>query len=252
MANACLSECGWGTIRRSVLVSRRRPRAERKNASFAPFASCGPRVAQVAAEPVRRLLAERDDALLAALAAADVDELLLEVDVAEVEADGLGAAQPGGVDELDERAVPQRDRALSFERFEHALDLGGRRSVRQAPCAARARRASGTRSGPSACRRKARTAASLRLIVAGASFLPRRRRPEPRDVLGEHADVDRVEPRAALLEPGAELPDVAAVRVAGRLAQRRRGEEAVGGGASVHASTVPRRSKLPFSLPSPV
>src|SRR5690348_13002879 len=65
----------------------------------------GARLAEVAAEPDRRLLAERDDALLATLAAPDVDELLLEVDVSEVEAHGLGAPQPGGVDELDERAV---------------------------------------------------------------------------------------------------------------------------------------------------
>jgi hypothetical protein len=36
-----------------------------------------------------------------------VDELLLEVDVREVEADRLGASQPCRVDELDERAVPQ-------------------------------------------------------------------------------------------------------------------------------------------------
>jgi hypothetical protein len=59
-----------------------------------------------------------------------VDELLLEVDVREVEAHRLGAAQPGGVDELDERAVPQRDRPFSFERVEGALDLRSRGSVR--------------------------------------------------------------------------------------------------------------------------
>jgi hypothetical protein len=51
----------------------------------------GPRVAEVAREPVLRLLAERDDAVLATFAPADVDELLLEVDVAEVEGDCLGA-----------------------------------------------------------------------------------------------------------------------------------------------------------------
>src|SRR4051812_45459204 len=48
-----------------------------------------PCLAQIAGEPERRLLAERHNALFAALAAADVHELLLEVDVAEVEADGL-------------------------------------------------------------------------------------------------------------------------------------------------------------------
>ena len=53
------------------------------------------RVAQVPRDPERRLLAERHHALLAALAAADVDELLLEVDIGEVEPDRLGAAEPG-------------------------------------------------------------------------------------------------------------------------------------------------------------
>ena len=95
-----------------MLVSSRRPRAERKSASFAPRASCRPRLAQVAGDGVRRLLAERHDALLAALAA-HAHELLLEVDVAEVEPDRLGAAQPGRVDELDERAVAQRRAAPS-------------------------------------------------------------------------------------------------------------------------------------------
>ena len=41
--------------------------------------------------------------------------LLLEVDVGEIEAYGLGAAQPGGVDELHERAIAQRERAFSLE-----------------------------------------------------------------------------------------------------------------------------------------
>ena len=54
-------------------------------------------------DDVRRLLAERDDALLAALPA-DANVLLLEVDVAEVEADRFRASQPGRVDELDESA----------------------------------------------------------------------------------------------------------------------------------------------------
>ena len=68
------------------------------------------RLAQVARDEARRLLAERHDAVLRALAVPDVDELLLEVDVAEVEPDRLGAAQAGRVDELDERAVAERER----------------------------------------------------------------------------------------------------------------------------------------------
>ena len=135
----------------------------------------GPRLVQVARHPVRRLLAERHDALLAALAVAHVDELLLEVDVGEIEPDGLGAAQAGGVDELDERAVAQRDRPFALERGELLVELD---AARRPPAGARPRRgatrASGTRAAPSAWRRNARTAASLREIVAGASLLGRR------------------------------------------------------------------------------
>src|SRR5918999_440126 len=64
------------------------------------------RLAHVAGQPQCGLLAERHRSLLSALAA-DVQELLVEVDVCEVEVDRLATPQPGRVDELDERAVPQ-------------------------------------------------------------------------------------------------------------------------------------------------
>src|SRR5687768_8380771 len=66
-----------------------------------------PAILEVAAQPVRGLLAERDDAFLVAFAP-DAYGLLLEVDILEVEPDGLGAAQAGRVDELEERAVAER------------------------------------------------------------------------------------------------------------------------------------------------
>ena len=89
------------------------------------------RVAEVAGEPVRRLLAERHRPLLAALAA-DVHLLLLEVDVGEIQADGLGAAEAGGVDELDERAVPDGDRPVVAERAGFVRE-GIERSARFSP-----------------------------------------------------------------------------------------------------------------------
>ena len=217
-----------------MLVSSRRPRAERKNALFAPARELGPRFAEVAGEPVLRLLAERHDAVLAALAVADVDELLLEVDVAEVETDRLGAAQAGGVDELDERAVAERDRAVAFERGEQLLDLGGRGGVGQAPRAA----------GGEPSVRHALRAERMAEEGAHGGELPRDRRrrelPRPpiaerRDVVGEDADVDLLERDPVLLEPVAELADVAAVGAARALAERRRGEEAVGCGTEVQS-----------------
>src|SRR5207244_10479572 len=87
------------------------------------------------------LLAQRDDALLRALAVPDMDTLLLEVDVAEVEPDRLGAAQPGRVDELDERPVAQRERlAAASEPVQQAVDLVELGRVRQAARPARGER----------------------------------------------------------------------------------------------------------------
>ena len=136
---------------------------------------------------------------------------------------------------------PSPSRDSSIRSTSAAAGASGRRRARRGPS-----RASGTRSGPSACRRKARTAASLRLIVDGASFLPRRAPPSQDDVVGEDADVDPVEARAAILEPAAELPDVAAVGATGRLAQRRRGEEAIGGRACVHEGRFAGRQAFPL------
>ena len=113
-----------------MLVSRRLPRTERKSASLAPRASSGRAVAQIERDDVRRLLAERHHALLAALPA-DAHVLLLEVDVAEVEADRLRAPEPGGVDELDEGAVAQAERSVAVERVQDRLDLRALRRLGQ-------------------------------------------------------------------------------------------------------------------------
>src|SRR6185437_14834594 len=82
-----------------------------EGAGVEPAAACGeeervlraprelrPPLAKVAAEAECRLLAERHRPLLAALPA-NVEELLIEVHVPELEADRLGAAQAGGVDQ---------------------------------------------------------------------------------------------------------------------------------------------------------
>ena len=132
------------------------------------------RLAQIAGDDVRSLFAERHDPLLAALAA-HAHVLLLEVDVAEVEADRLRAAQAGRVDELDEGAIPEPERVVAARSGDQLLDLRRLRRVRQPLRPSRREGASGTRVAPSVKRRKERTAASLRAIVAGAS--PFRARP---------------------------------------------------------------------------
>ena len=64
---------------------------------------------EVAPERLDRLAADRDDALLAALAD-DAHEPVVEVDAALLEPDRLRDAQARAVEELDERAVAQRAR----------------------------------------------------------------------------------------------------------------------------------------------
>ena len=72
-----------------------------------------PAVTEVAREVVSRLLSQRDDPLFPALAA-DVECFALEVDVGEIEPDGLRAPEPTGVQELEESSVSQRERVVSL------------------------------------------------------------------------------------------------------------------------------------------
>ena len=177
-------------------MSRRRPRVERKSASIGAAGELGPGLAEVAGDPVRRLLAERDDPVLRALAVADVDVLLLEVDVAEIEPDRLGAAQAGRVDELEQRAVadPERDLRSPSASARIASTSSDLRRVGQPPAAALgASGTSGTAPGPSEKRSSARTAESRRAIVARRELAAGPRAAEVGRVVGEHADVDPLE-----------------------------------------------------------
>src|SRR6516165_5624693 len=87
---------------------------------------------EVARDPPARLLTERHDALLASLAA-DVDQLLLEVDVTDVEADRFRAAESGRVDELDEGPVAECERFRAVELGERGVDLDRIWRIRQPP-----------------------------------------------------------------------------------------------------------------------
>src|SRR5215218_6401654 len=89
----------------------------------------GPPLAEIERKPVRCLLSERDDALLAALAP-HVQRLLLEVDVSEVEVDRLAAAEAGRVDELEQGAVAERERPVAVEALEQPVELVGLRRMR--------------------------------------------------------------------------------------------------------------------------
>ena len=76
------------------------------------------------------LLAERHDALLAALPV-HVHCLALEVDVDEVEPDDLRAPQPARVEELEQGTIPERQRRVAVDGLEQRRDLVLLRRVRQ-------------------------------------------------------------------------------------------------------------------------
>ncbi len=190
-------------------------------------------IAQVPSDPPGGLLAERHDALLAAFAP-HVDVLLLEVDVLEVEADGLGAPQSARIDELDEGAVPERKRLVALERSERFVDLVCARWIRQTP-------------GAPGCERRIRDARRAhRETEEGPhrcdSTRDRRRRestPGPTEVGGvrrQLADADVAEQDVPLLEPGGEVLEIEAVRTPRRLGERRAGEEAIDLAPNIHGA----------------
>jgi hypothetical protein len=141
------------------------------------------------------------------------------VDVAEVEADGLGAAQSGRVDELDERAVSQRrvDRLPRRGSPSTSLDLVELRRVGQpaGACAALERSPREPERDRARSARATCTAESRRAIVAGASF-PLAGATELGRVVGEHADVDLLErPLAVPLDERAQIGGVGTTRRGG-------------------------------------
>src|SRR3954469_13331261 len=177
-----------------------------------------PRLAQVDRDSVRRLFAEWNDALLAALAA-HVDELLLEVDVGEVQVDRLLRAQAGRVDELDQGPVAEAQGAGPIESVERGVDVLGAGRVGKAPRPPRRERRV---RDPLRPERVAQERANGRELSPDRRRreLPGPRAPELGGVVGEGAYVDLVEARPSALEPGAELRYVDAVGAPRRLRER--------------------------------
>src|SRR4051794_10461049 len=90
----------------------------------------GPAARAVRAGRDDRLAADRDEALLRALAAR-TEHAGVEVDVADLEPDRLRRAQPAGVHQLEQRAVAQRAGVGPPRRREQLRDLAAREDLRQ-------------------------------------------------------------------------------------------------------------------------
>ena len=180
------------------------------------------RVAQAPCNPQRRLLAERDDPILAALAP-HVHVLLLEVDVAEVESDRLRAAEARRVDELEQRAVPKRDRLLVVEALDELLDLLELRRIRQAARLPRRQR----ELGHAGAAERVPDQRADRRDPAGDRSRGETLPPQIGHVFREDPRVDLLELQSAPVEPARERVQIGAVRAPGRIGERRRGEEAI-------------------------
>ena len=90
----------------------------------------GPALLQVAGQPCRGLVADRHEALLAALAEAG-EVTALEVEVLLAETDHFRHAQPRRVEQLDQRAVAQAARLRDVRRAKQAIDFICRQEFRQ-------------------------------------------------------------------------------------------------------------------------
>jgi aminopeptidase len=200
------------------------------------------RVAEVAREPQRSLLPERHDTLLAALAA-DMYVLLLEVHVLQIERDRLCASQPTRVDELDERAVPQRERTVAVERVECGVDFV--RAGRIGKAAGQPRRERRVRH---AFRPECKAQEGTHRRETTRDRGRRESAPpaaEARRVVGElpHADVG--DPELSLLQPGREVREIERVRPSGRLREAGAAQEAVDLAVELHGDAFAPRIRSP-------
>ena len=118
--------------RRTSDVESRRPVLERNSAGSPVPASSAPAGAlQVARHGAQRVLADRHEARLAALAL-DAHLLGVEVDRADVEVDDLLRAQAARVGELEQRAVALLERRRGRDPVQQRRDVGGLERARQA------------------------------------------------------------------------------------------------------------------------
>ena len=181
-----------------------------------------PAVSQVTAQAECGLLAERHGALLPALPV-DEHELLLEVDVGELEVNGLLGAQAGRVDELEERPVSKRKRLGSFEGGQERVCLALLRRVRKPTALPPRERKLGHAVG---AERRAEERAYRGELAADCRLRELARLAagpvagEPGGIAGEDARVDVLEPEPAVGKPGRELLEVGAVRPARRVGER--------------------------------
>ena len=206
--------------------ARERPAARvQEHLGAAARVEVRPAAGQVAAQRLGGGAPHRHGPLAVPLAD-HADDPVLEVDAASEEPDRLGHAQPGAVEQLDERLVAQGAGGGAGRRLDQALRLAGRERLRQRPRAARQRHAGRRVVGAGAEQLQVAEEAAGRRVAAGDRRSGEAVRPELRPVALEVLDR---RPRHGPAEEGAERPEVAGVGVdrPRRAARREQREEAV-------------------------
>ncbi len=198
-----------------------------------------PALVEIARNEMRRLFAERNHAVLPALAVPNVHQLLLEVDVAEIEGDCFCAAEPGRVDELDQRAIAAGERAVAGDAGHDRVDLAELRRIGQTARAAGRQRAAGHVVGPEREAKQRPDGGELARDRGGCELAARTGAPELGHPVGEHTQVDVLE-RGIPAEPARELVEVGCIRATRRGRQPCALQEALRRGIYRHRFRVRR------------
>jgi 3',5'-cyclic-AMP phosphodiesterase len=202
-------------------------------------------VAEVPAHQCGCLLSDRYDAVLPALAF-HVDGLLLDVDVAEVEAHRLRASEPARVDELDQRPVAHSQCTLGRHPVHHRLDLLLLGGVRQPPASARGHDRFGHPAGTEGeAQKRAHRGDPPRDGCRGqTATCP----PDLARVRGDNARVHVVESVTGRAKPTGEIPQVGCVGAPRRIGQAPAREKPLDGRVDIHMTRFRARRRAPAEV----
>ncbi len=172
-----------------------------------------------------------------------MDELLLEVDVAQVEPDRLRAPQSGRVHELDERLVAERKRAVTLERVDDLFDLALLRRVGQPARPPRCERTVGHPFRAECMAKKRPHRRQLPSDRRRGEPAARARTAELGHPVGEDSHIHVLD-RAVRAEPDRELAQVGRVDPARALADPRSGKEPLCRGFEGHSTVFAARYRI--------
>ncbi|SVJ78689.1 Uncharacterised protein [Klebsiella pneumoniae] len=171
-------------------------------------------LAQVAFEPADGFLAERHQALLAALAE-HLDHALAQVDLLQGQADQFADPQAAGIQHFEHGAIAQAQRVVDFRRRQQCLDVRFGEGFRQRLAQLRQVHLQGGILGDQAVAQ----AIAIEATQAGEEARGRAGLvallQAPGQVIEDGVAADALQAQPATIEPGVELLEVVAISLAG-------------------------------------